>query len=141
MDSLAAEYQKIADYWVECKIKGDSFYLGTIQEKIRLRLEKSNYRSRTCPIFKGAIAVQTEIFSLARGSSPLKKTLRASGAYSISIPYLPSKPITLCKSNFAPLILLCSRSIEKLTLVLKSHFPKFDLSNVEFLKSQSKNRE
>ena len=60
MDALAQEYRKLADFWAERKIAGDKFYLGTFQDKIRLRLENIRYKNLTCHILEGAIAVATD---------------------------------------------------------------------------------
>lgn len=58
-DSLAEQYQKMALYWLECRNKGEKFFLGTIQDKIKLRLRGSRYRMYSCHVYSGAMGVAT----------------------------------------------------------------------------------
>lgn len=58
-DRLARQYQKMALYWLECRNKGDKFFLGTIQDKIKLRLCGGRYRMYSCHVYDGAMGVAT----------------------------------------------------------------------------------
>jgi uncharacterized protein len=58
-DKLALQYQKMADYWRECREKGDKFFLGTIHDKVKIRLINSRYRLYSCHVYNGAIGVAT----------------------------------------------------------------------------------
>lgn len=58
-EKLALQYQKMAMYWLECRQKGDRFALGTIQDKIKLRLQNLRFRQYSCHVYNGAIGVAT----------------------------------------------------------------------------------
>lgn len=57
LQSLATEYRALARYWQERRAAQDLFYLGTLQDKMRLQLEGSSYKKATCNIMQGAVAV------------------------------------------------------------------------------------
>ena len=67
-DRLALQYQKMALYWKECREKGDLFFLGTIQDKIKLTLINSRFRQYSCHVYDGSIGVATNgnIFPCSR---------------------------------------------------------------------------
>lgn len=56
-NELKKEYEKIASYWVSLKKKKHPLYLGTIQDKIRLELESTSYKKKTCSILERIVAV------------------------------------------------------------------------------------
>jgi len=58
-DKLALQYEKMAQYWKECLKKGDKFFLGTIQDKIKLALINSRYRQYSCHLYDGVVGVAT----------------------------------------------------------------------------------
>ncbi|PZW70683.1 radical SAM protein [Fibrobacter sp. UWR1] len=58
-DKLALEYQKMAMYWQECRKAGNKFFLGTIQDKIKLRLQDLRFRQYSCHVYNGAMGVST----------------------------------------------------------------------------------
>lgn len=58
-EKLALEYQKMALYWLECRKKGEKFFLGTIQDKIKLRLQNLRFRQYSCHVYNGAMGVST----------------------------------------------------------------------------------
>lgn len=58
-DKLALQYQKMAEYWRACREKGDKFFLGTIHDKVKIRLINSRYRLYSCHVYNGAIGVAT----------------------------------------------------------------------------------
>ena len=55
-DVLAAEYEKIAEFWLECKQKNIPFYLGTIQDKLKFRLTGQRHRLTSCHVAEGIVA-------------------------------------------------------------------------------------
>lgn len=58
-EELRKEYEKMADYWVSLKKKKHPLYLGTIQDKIRLEIENTSYKKKTCSILEGITAVSS----------------------------------------------------------------------------------
>lgn len=58
-EKLSLQYQKMALYWLECRKKGDDFFLGTIQDKIKLRLQNRRFRQYSCHVYTGAMGVAT----------------------------------------------------------------------------------
>ncbi len=58
-DRLALQYQKMALYWKDCREKGDKFFLGTIQDKVKISLLNSRYRLYSCHVYNGAVGVAT----------------------------------------------------------------------------------
>lgn len=57
LERLATEYRGLADFWLARRAAGDLFYLGTLQDKMRLQLENTSYKKATCHILQGALAV------------------------------------------------------------------------------------
>ena len=55
-DVLACEYEKLAAFWLEIKRKKVPFYLGTIQDKLKLRLMRVRHRSMSCKVADGVFA-------------------------------------------------------------------------------------
>ena len=55
-DVLAREYTEIAKFWMELKRNKVPFYLGTIQDKLKLRLTGIRLRSRSCKVADGVFA-------------------------------------------------------------------------------------
>lgn len=55
-DVLAREYTELASFWMELKRNKVSFYLGTIQDKLKLRLTGIRLRSRSCKVAEGVFA-------------------------------------------------------------------------------------
>lgn len=60
LDALGVEYQKLADLWVELKKSKSPLYLGTIQDKVKIAVEDSRYRSYSCLVYEGGISVATD---------------------------------------------------------------------------------
>ena len=60
MDALAREYRTLAAFWVQRKKASDPFYLGVLQDKMRLELENMSYKKKTCHILEGALAVSAK---------------------------------------------------------------------------------
>ena len=58
-DVLAAEYDKLAKYWLELKQKQIPFYLGTIQDKLKFRLTGQRHRLTSCHVAEGIVACAT----------------------------------------------------------------------------------
>lgn len=58
-DALAQQYVKMADFWVARKKENpkDLFYLGTIQDKLKFKLQGLRHKEITCHVFEGAIGV------------------------------------------------------------------------------------
>ena len=75
-DRLALQYQKMAQYWKECRKKGEKFFLGTIHDKVKLVLLNSRYRNYSCHVYNGAIGVATNgnIFPCTRFITSQKDT-------------------------------------------------------------------
>lgn len=73
-DALANEYNAMADFWLKRRALGDQFYLGSLQDKMRLHLEGSTYKEKTCHILEGAVAVSVlgDVFPCTRFVSPNK---------------------------------------------------------------------
>lgn len=71
-DALADEYNALAEFWLHRKKIGDAFYLGTLQDKMRLHMEGSSYKEKTCHILEGAVAVSVrgDVFPCTRFVSP-----------------------------------------------------------------------
>ena len=55
-DVLAAEYEKIAKFWIELRRKDVKFYLGTIQDKLKFRLTGQRHRTSSCHVAAGIVA-------------------------------------------------------------------------------------
>ena len=55
-DVLAAEYEKLAAFWIELKRNKVPFYLGTIQDKLKFRLTGQRHRTSTCHVVEGIVA-------------------------------------------------------------------------------------
>ena len=55
-DILAAEYVKLADFWVQLKREKVPFYLGTIQDKVKFRLTGARHRLSSCHVAEGIVA-------------------------------------------------------------------------------------
>ena len=55
-DVLAAEYVKMAEFWMELKRKKVPFYLGTIQDKLKFRLTGQRHRTSSCHVAEGIVA-------------------------------------------------------------------------------------
>jgi uncharacterized protein len=55
-DVLAAEYVKLAEFWLELKRKNVPFYLGTIQDKLKFRLTGQRHRTSSCQVAEGIVA-------------------------------------------------------------------------------------
>ncbi len=55
-DVLAAEYEKLAEFWLEIKRKNIPFYLGTIQDKLKFRLTGQRHRTSSCQVAEGIVA-------------------------------------------------------------------------------------
>ncbi|WP_458449540.1 radical SAM protein [Fibrobacter sp.] len=55
-DVLAAEYEKLAEFWLELKRKKVLFYLGTIQDKLKFRLTGQRHRTSSCQVAEGIVA-------------------------------------------------------------------------------------
>ena len=55
-DVLAAEYVKLADFWVQLKREKVPFYLGTIQDKVKFRLTGARHRLSSCHVAEGIVA-------------------------------------------------------------------------------------
>ena len=55
-DVLAREYTEIAKFWKELKRNKVPFYLGTIQDKLKLRLTGMRHRTTSCQVTEGVIA-------------------------------------------------------------------------------------
>ena len=55
-DVLAAEYVKMAEFWIELKRKKMQFYLGTIQDKLKFRLTGQRHRTSSCHVAEGIVA-------------------------------------------------------------------------------------
>lgn len=55
-DVLAAEYEKLAEFWLELKRKNVPFYLGTIQDKLKFRLTGQRHRTSSCQVAEGIVA-------------------------------------------------------------------------------------
>lgn len=60
LDALGAEYQKLAELWVQKKKAGDVFYLGTIHDKVKIAVEGSRYRLYSCHVYEGGLSVATD---------------------------------------------------------------------------------
>jgi len=67
-ERLAVQYRDMAQYWLACRKAGDKFFLGTIQDKIKLMLSGQRYRKYSCRIYEGNIGVATNgnIFPCSR---------------------------------------------------------------------------
>ena len=80
-DKLAIQYQKMAQYWEECRRKGEKFFLGTIQDKIKIILINSRYRLYSCHVYNGAIGVATNgnIFPCTRFITSIPNTRYVQG--------------------------------------------------------------
>lgn len=55
-DVLAAEYEKLAKFWIELRRKDVKFYLGTIQDKLKFRLTGQRHRTSSCHVAAGIVA-------------------------------------------------------------------------------------
>lgn len=55
-DVLAAEYEKLAEFWLELKRRNVPFYLGTIQDKLKFRLTGQRHRTSSCQVAEGIVA-------------------------------------------------------------------------------------
>ena len=55
-DVLAAEYVKMANFWMELKRQKVPFYLGTIQDKLKFRLTGQRHRKSSCHVVEGIVA-------------------------------------------------------------------------------------
>lgn len=55
-DVLAAEYVKLAEFWLELKRNKVPFYLGTIQDKLKFRLTGQRHRMSSCQVAEGIVA-------------------------------------------------------------------------------------
>ena len=56
VDELAAEYEKIAKFWIELRRNDVKFYLGTIQDKLKFRLTGQRHRTTSCHVAAGIVA-------------------------------------------------------------------------------------
>ena len=67
-EKLAVQYREMAQYWLKCRTAGDKFFLGTIQDKIKLLLLGNRYRHYSCHVYDGNIGVATNgnIFPCSR---------------------------------------------------------------------------
>lgn len=67
-ERLGEQYRQMAKYWLECRRAGDKFFLGTVQDKIKLLLLGNRYRQYSCHIYDGNIGVATNgnIFPCSR---------------------------------------------------------------------------
>ena len=67
-DKLAVQYSEMAKYWLECRKAHDKFFLGTIQDKIKLLLLGKRFRQYSCHVYDGNIGVATNgnIFPCSR---------------------------------------------------------------------------
>ena len=67
-ERLADQYRKMANYWLECRKNNDKFFLGTIQDKIKLLISGNRYRQYSCHVYDGNIGVATNgnIFPCSR---------------------------------------------------------------------------
>lgn len=74
LDELAAEYNKIANYWCKLKQNNDKFYLGTIQDKVTFNLFDMHCRDTSCSMLKNSFCVSANgnIFPCTRFVSSLK---------------------------------------------------------------------
>jgi uncharacterized protein len=55
-DVLAAEYEKLAKFWIELRRNDVKFYLGTIQDKLKFRLTGQRHRTSSCHVAAGIVA-------------------------------------------------------------------------------------
>jgi len=55
-DVLAAEYEKMAQFWIELAQKKIPFYLGSIQDKLKFRLTGQRHRTSSCQVAEGIVA-------------------------------------------------------------------------------------
>ena len=67
-ERLGEQYRQMAKYWLECRRAGDKFFLGTVQDKIKLLLLGNRYRHYSCHVYDGNIGVATNgnIFPCSR---------------------------------------------------------------------------
>ena len=67
-ERLAEQYREMAQYWLECRTHGDKFFLGTIQDKVKLLLSGKRLRQYSCHVYDGNIGVATNgnIFPCSR---------------------------------------------------------------------------
>ena len=67
-ERLAGQYCQMAQYWLECRKAGDKFFLGTIQDKVKLLLSGKRLRQYSCHVYDGNIGVATNgnIFPCSR---------------------------------------------------------------------------
>lgn len=67
-ERLAEQYREMAQYWLECRKAGDKFFLGTIQDKVKLLLSGKRLRQYSCHVYDGNIGVATNgnIFPCSR---------------------------------------------------------------------------
>ena len=67
-ERLALQYREMAHYWFECRKAHDMFFLGTIQDKVKLMLSGKRLRQYSCHVYDGNIGVATNgnIFPCSR---------------------------------------------------------------------------
>ena len=67
-ERLAEQYREMAQYWLACRKAGDRFFLGTIQDKVKLLLSGKRLRQYSCHVYDGNIGVATNgnIFPCSR---------------------------------------------------------------------------
>ena len=67
-ERLAQQYREMARYWIECRKNGDRFYLGTIQDKVKLLLSGKRYRNYSCHVYSRNLGIATNgnIFPCSR---------------------------------------------------------------------------
>ncbi len=67
-ENLADQYREMAQYWLECRKAGEKFFLGTIQDKVKLLVLGKRFRQYSCHVYDGTIGVATNgnIFPCSR---------------------------------------------------------------------------
>ena len=67
-ERLALQYREMAHYWFECRKAHDMFFLGTIQDKVKLMLSGKRLRQYSCHVYDGNIGIATNgnIFPCSR---------------------------------------------------------------------------
>ena len=81
-DVLAREYTEIAKFWIELKRDKVPFYLGTIQDKLKLRLTGMRHRTTSCQVAEGVVACAANgnLFPCTRFISSKKDALYIMGS-------------------------------------------------------------
>ena len=67
-DALALEYQKMAQFWLKLRNRGEKVYIGTIQDKMSYSILGLRQKNCACHIFKGGlgIAANGNVFPCSR---------------------------------------------------------------------------